>query len=86
MAAILEGIRPGGDLDFSLFGWEWGAIDPDASSLLLSEGADNFARISNPRLDELIEQGLSVVDSEKRQPIYYEIEEIFVKEAPVLYW
>ena len=85
VAAILEEIRPDGDLDFSLFGWEWGAIDPDASSLLHSEGANNFARISNPRLDELIEQGLSIVDPEKRRPIYYEIQEIFVEEAPVLY-
>ena len=85
VAAILEGNRPGGDLDFSVFGWEWGAIDPDASSLLHSEGANYFARISNPRLDELIEQGLSIVDPEKRQPIYDEIQEIFVEEVPVLY-
>ncbi len=84
VAAILEGIRPGGELDFSLFGWEWGATDPDVSSLLHSEGATNFARISNPRLDELIEQGLSIVDQERRQPINYEILEIFVGEAPVL--
>ncbi len=34
VAANLEGIRPGGNLDFSHFGWDWGAIDPDASSLL----------------------------------------------------
>ena len=29
--------------------------------------------------------GLSIVDPEKRQPIYYEIQEIFGEEAPVLY-
>ncbi len=85
VAAVLEGNRPGGDLDFSVFGWEWGVINPDASSLLHSEGANNFARISNPRLDELIEPGLSIVDSEKRQPVYDQIQAIFVEEVPVLY-
>ena len=72
-------------MDFSLFGWEWGAIDPDAFSLLHSEVASNFARISNPRLGELIEQGLSIVDPEKRKPIYCENQEIFVEEVPVLF-
>lgn len=83
VAAVLEGNRPGADLDFSVFGWEWVAINPDASSLMHSEGANDFARISNPRLDEPIEQALSNVAPEKRQPIYDEIQEIFVEEVPV---
>lgn len=33
----------------------------------------------------MIEQRFSIVDQEKRQPINYEILEIFVEEAPVLY-
>ena len=36
-------------------------------------------------MDELIDQGVQIVDPEKRRPIYYEIQEIFVEEVPVLY-
>jgi peptide/nickel transport system substrate-binding protein len=84
VATILEGLRKC-TMDASLFNWTYGELDPDPYGTLHSDGGNNFACYSNPRMDELIDQGVQVVDPEKRRPIYYEIQEIFVEEVPVLY-
>ena len=36
-------------------------------------------------MDELIEQGVQVVDPQKRLPIYHEIQDLFCEEVPCLY-
>jgi peptide/nickel transport system substrate-binding protein len=84
VASILQGLREC-TLDAGLFNWTYGDLDPDPFSTLHTDGGDNFACISDPRLDELIEKGVQIVDPEERRPIYYEIQEIFVEEVPVLY-
>jgi len=84
VATILEGLR-NCTMDAGLFNWTYGELEPDPFGQLHSEGGNNFACFSNARMDELIEEGVSYVDPEKRQPIYYEIQEIFVEEVPVLY-
>jgi peptide/nickel transport system substrate-binding protein len=84
VASILQGLREC-TLDAGLFNWTYGDLDPDPFSTLHADGGDNFACISDPRLDELIEKGVQIVDPEERRPIYYEIQEIFVEEVPVLY-
>jgi peptide/nickel transport system substrate-binding protein len=84
VATILEGLR-NCTMDAGLFNWTYGELDPDPFNNLHSEGGNNFACFKNERMDELIEQGTSVVDPERRQPIYYEIQELFVEEVPVLY-
>jgi peptide/nickel transport system substrate-binding protein len=84
VASILQALREG-TMDASLFNWTYGWLDPDPYGTLHSEGGNNFAQFSNPRMDELIEKGVQEVDPAKRQPIYYEIQEIFAEEVPVLY-
>lgn len=84
VASILEGLTEC-NLDAGLFNWTYGDLDPDPFSTLHSEGGNNFACFRNEKMDELIEQGIQIVDPEKRQPIYYEIQELFVEEVPVLY-
>jgi peptide/nickel transport system substrate-binding protein len=84
VASILEGLRKC-EMDAGLFNWTYGDLDPDPFSTLHSEGGNNFACYRNPKMDELIDAGVRVVDPEERQPIYYEIQEIFAEEVPVLY-
>lgn len=85
VASILQGMREG-TMDCSLYNWTYGsAIEPDPFSTLHSDGGNNFSKLNDLRLDELIETGLTVVDSAQREPIYTEVQEIFVDEVPALY-
>lgn len=85
VASILESMRQG-DMDCSLFNWTYGsAIDPDASSTLRSDGANNFSQFKNERIDELLDMGLRETDPEARRAYYDEIQEIIVEEVPFLY-
>ena len=84
VASILQSMREG-TMDCSLYNWTYGtAVEPDPFSTLHSTGGNNFSGINNARLDELIEQGLQVVDPAQRMPIYHEIQEIFVEEVIAL--
>ena len=85
VASILQGMREG-TMDASLFNWTYGSTpEPDPYATLHSKGGNNFNQFRNERMDELIEKGLQIVDPEKRRPIYWEIQEIFVEEVPALY-
>lgn len=84
VSSILEGLTEC-ELDAGLFNWTYGQLDPDPYSTLHSEGGNNFACYRNPQMDELIEAGIQIADREERQPIYYETQEIFVEDVPVLY-
>jgi peptide/nickel transport system substrate-binding protein len=86
VATILEQL-PKGQLDASLFNWTYnsGASEPDPQSTLVSGGVRNFAQYNNPRMDDLLKQGLREVDVKKRQRIYSEVQKIFVEDVPILY-
>ncbi len=84
VSAILVGMRDG-TMDASLFNWTYGSVDPDPSGTLRSNGGSNFCRYSNPHMDELIDQGLLLVDPEQRKPIYDEIQQIVIEDVPMLY-
>jgi peptide/nickel transport system substrate-binding protein len=90
VATILEQL-PKGQLDASLFNWTYnsGPAEPDPQTTLVSGGVRNFANYSNPRMDDLLKQGLREVDVKKRQRIYQEVQRIFVEDVPILhimYW
>ena len=72
-------------MEASIFNWTYGDIDPDPYATLHSEGGNNFTCYSNPRMDELIEQGTQIADPDLRKPIYDEIQAIFAEDVPVLY-
>jgi peptide/nickel transport system substrate-binding protein len=86
VATILAQL-PKGELDASLFNWTYnsGPAEPDPQTTLRSGGVRNFANYSNPRMDDLLTQGLREVDVKKRQRIYQEVQRIFVEDVPVLY-
>ena len=86
VASILAQLSKG-ELDASLFNWTYnsGATEPDPQSTLKTGGVRNFAGYSNPRMDDLLGQGLREVDVKKRAKIYSEVQKIFVEDVPVLY-
>ncbi|HRW07522.1 MAG TPA: ABC transporter substrate-binding protein [Caldilineaceae bacterium] len=84
LTAIQEGQR-NGTTDSSLYNWTYGSVDPNPSSTLRSDGGQNWNNFKNERVDELIDQGISIADPEQRQPIYHEIQQIVVEEVPMLY-
>lgn len=85
VASILEGLRQG-TLEASLFNWTHGDLtDPSPTSTLRSNGGDNFTRYSNPEMDRLIDEGLSIADPEARRPIYEQTQRIYAEDVPALY-
>ncbi len=86
VATILSQL-PKGELDASLFNWTYnsGATEPDPQSTLKTGGVRNFASYTNPRMDDLLAQGLREIDVKKRAKIYSEVQKIFVEDVPVLY-
>jgi peptide/nickel transport system substrate-binding protein len=84
VASIMQGLLEC-TIDAGLWNSKFGSLDPDPYSGLHSEGGFNFSCYSNPKMDELIEQGIQIADPDARQPLYYESQEIFVEDVPVLY-
>src|SRR3712207_4615775 len=90
VTTILDRMRDG-SMDASLFNWTYGGFkgDPDASVELRSDGTNNFSHFNNPRVDELLDQGLRELDPEARAAYYREIQQIVADEVPFLfmmYW
>ncbi|GAC1546200.1 MAG: peptide-binding protein [Herpetosiphon sp.] len=74
--------------DFQAFmvGFSWG-VDPDQQTMWDSKqhGAGfNIFNYSNPKVDELLDQGLKTLDQEKRKQIYLEMQNIILADAPAL--
>lgn len=85
ISTILASLRES-NMDSSLFNWTYGSTpEPDPSSILRSDGGNNFNSFRNEEMDALIDQGLTTVAPEDRLPIYHRIQEIFVEEVPCLY-
>lgn len=76
-----------GEMDMSLFNWTYGGSngDPDARDTLMTGGANNFSNFSNERVDELLTQGVTELDEERRIEMYKEIQAIVAEEVPFLY-
>jgi peptide/nickel transport system substrate-binding protein len=84
VAEILSKARAG-DYDSAIFNSTYGTADPDASTTLRTGALNNFSHYSNPRVDELLDQGLMETDPAKRAAIYKEIQEIVAEDVPFLY-
>jgi len=84
VASILQGMREG-TLEASLFNWTMGSTtDPNPAGTIGTGGGDNFTGFSNPEMDALIAEGLSVVDPEARKPIYERTQQLYAEEMPAL--
>ncbi|GLI07979.1 ABC transporter substrate-binding protein [Paenibacillus tyrfis] len=71
---------------FDLMATDHGSNDPDILNLLLNSnqiGGLNVFRISNKKLDSLLEKGATIMDSGQRKKTYAAIQKLVVDEA---YW
>jgi peptide/nickel transport system substrate-binding protein len=88
VASILEGMR-NGTLECSLYNWTYGggggSGDPESSETLLSNGGSNFSQFRNERVDELMKNGLTEPDPDKRKVMYDEVQDIITEEVPFIY-
>jgi peptide/nickel transport system substrate-binding protein len=74
--------------DFQTFhvGFSWG-VDPDQQTMWDSKqhGAGfNLFSYSNPKVDDLLAQGLHTVDQAKRKQIYLDMQNLVLADAPAL--
>lgn len=69
----------------SLLGW-LNLADPDRSYLAFKTGGDsNYGSYSNPRVDELLDEGRRETDLDTRKAIYTEIADIITDELPYIF-
>lgn len=77
-----------GDFDAVILGWSL-SLDPDQYSIWHSSqtkpGQFNFIHYSNPRVDELLEQGRLELDPDRRMRIYHEFSRILLEDSPIVY-
>ncbi|RXZ83981.1 ABC transporter substrate-binding protein [Paenibacillaceae bacterium] len=71
------------DFELVITGYIMG-YDPSAYyNLYTTTGGSNYTHYSNPRVDELFEQGAAEIDPAKRGNIYKEIQEIIAQDAVI---
>lgn len=70
--------------DAVVVGWSLDA-DPDPWSIWHTGEPYNFIQYSNPRLDELMQEGRTTVDRAKRKEIYTEFQKIVSEEQPYIF-
>jgi peptide/nickel transport system substrate-binding protein len=75
------------DYDAALSGWS-AALLLDPTSMWGSGSEFNFTSYENPKVAELIRQGLAEPDSEKAAPIWKELQAVIYEDQPYafLYW
>lgn len=75
--------------DFDVMaGWWITPPDPDIFPYYHSsaaEGGNNVPMVDNERLDELLVEGLEASDSEERQDVYHEMQELLAEEVPYIF-
>ncbi|MCL5046891.1 MAG: ABC transporter substrate-binding protein [Actinobacteria bacterium] len=72
-----------GDYDIALLGW-LSLVDPDRAmyNQFHSKGGTNWEKYSNPRVDQLLDQGRTTLEQDKRRPLYQEAAQIIADEVP----
>lgn len=74
------------DVPFFHLTWVADVPDPDSfmGSLLHSGSPNNSSDYANPEVDSLLALGRATVDPRSRQPIYGRIEQIVLRDAPIV--
>ena len=57
-------------------GWRITAPDPDKTAEYSTNGVNNHYAYSNPKVDELLQQGRTEIDQAKRVEIYHELQQL----------
>jgi len=80
--AALEAAREG---KHNLIPFSLSSSDPDIlRTFFHSDGGFNWAKVQDPRLDALLEEGTRTLDPEKREEIYAEAQQIIMAEALII--
>lgn len=72
-----------GNFDIAVMGAS-GYMDPDEwiGQSLKTDGVNNAAGYANPELDALLAEGLAVTDQAQRAPVYQQIQQLIIDDAP----
>jgi peptide/nickel transport system substrate-binding protein len=77
-----------GDFDVVVLGWGLG-LDPDQYNIWHSSqqapGQFNFIGYNNPKVDNLLEQGRTELNPDKRMIIYHEFAKELLEDSPIVY-
>ena len=69
-------------------GWQLG-LEPDQFGIWHSSqqkpGQFNFIGYSNPKVDQLLEQGRREFDPDKRMQLYHQFAEVLYDDSPIVY-
>ncbi|MBU5439442.1 ABC transporter substrate-binding protein [Tissierella sp. MSJ-40] len=76
----------GHDYEITMIGGYQGPDISAISSRIESNGSMNIGGYNNPKIDELLKQGLVLTTEEERAPIYKEIQEILAEDLPVIFY
>lgn len=78
----------GGKFQSAFLGWDLD-LDPDLYALFHSSqvppDGTNFVGYSNPRVDQLIEEGRTTLNRDRRREIYHELHAILAQDQPYLW-
>ena len=71
-----------GNYQTAVWGWR-GLIDPDeyVYECAHSQGARNYAKYSNPKVDALAEKARTILDQDQRAKYYHQAEELLAEDA-----
>lgn len=87
-ASLLTNFIKPGDFDAVVMGWGLG-LDPDQYTIWHSSqqkpGQFNYIGYSNPKVDQLLEQGRLEFDPEKRMQIYHAFAQVLYEDSPLVY-
>ena len=83
---IAQTINPK-NFDAAIIGWI-GAIDPDdvLYARCSTKGSFDESGYNNPQVDALLEQGRTLLTQDERKPVYNQVEQIVVNDAPEIYF
>jgi peptide/nickel transport system substrate-binding protein len=82
IAAYIEKVLKAGDFDLTVLNGFQGP-DPDNLKLRVGTGGDiNVMGYSNPKVDELLSKGATILDVKERQKYYFEVQEILAQDLP----
>lgn len=72
--------------DFDMFlAIQKSTLDPDQYSFWHTGQPSNLTKISNPRIDKLLEDGRKLLDQEERKKIYFDFQRFLVEESPAVF-
>ena len=86
-----ETLEPGaynakyGPKTFDITDWDFSGVDPDLlRSHLATDGFQNASSVSDPKLDQLLKDGIATTDAAKRADVYAQIQQWNAKQDAIV--